>query len=324
MNFNGVMEMVKKISNNEETQVIIIDPGYGDWKFIFGSKIGKVSTSIKRSEERALSFGLNKVDSVLNRDEFLFNGAKWYVGNAIAEMGALSSRDYTFIEKFAPLLAYKCFEDSGININNPIKIKTCLSLLDFKNQAESFKKALSVINVNNKVINCEVEVYPQGFVSFIDYASSTGISEYSGLYTATNIGYNSVDFVAILDGEVTYATANPNGVNVMIKELKQYLEDKFKTHFNEKEVKPIFIQGYLDIAGKRIDLSDIIATIKLKYFDTFFHSLPDVNDYFRKAKVNVLAGGGVYYLEDAELADNMAFVNQPYEFSDARGTLNYE
>lgn len=316
--------MVKKNLSGVEAQVIIIDPGYGDWKYIFGSEVGKVSTSIKRSEERALSFGVNKIDNTFNKDEFLFNGAKWYVGNAIAEMGSLSSRDYTFIEKFAPLLAYKCFVDAGVELDKPIKIKTCLSLLDYKNQAESFKNILSVINVNNKVINCDVEVFPQGFVSFIDYASSKGILDYSGLYTATNIGYNSVDFVAILDGEVTYATANPNGVNEMIKPLKQHLEDKFKIHFNEKEVKPIFIQGYIDLAGKRIDLTEIISAIKVKYFDTFFHSLPDVNDYFRKAKVNVLAGGGVYYLEDAELADNMDFVCKPYEFSDARGTLNYE
>jgi len=76
-----------------------------------------------------LSFGINKSPSELNQDEYLFNGSRWFVGNTIAEMGSLSSRDYSFIEKFAPLLAYKCLLDAGVDLNKPIKIKTCLSLL---------------------------------------------------------------------------------------------------------------------------------------------------------------------------------------------------
>ena len=307
-----------------ETQKFIIDPGFGDFKWIFNGKFGKVSTSVKRADEQALKFGVVSRDLELNTNEFLFNGGRWFVGNTIAEMGALSTRDYSFIEKFAPVLIYKCFLDAGVDFDKPIEIKTCLSILNYKTQKDSFKKSLSVINVNNKVINCEVDVIAQGFASFIDYLSANKIDNVSGLYTATNIGFNSVDFAAILDGEVIYATANPNGVNAMIRPLKQKLEDMFKLHFNEQEVKTIFRAGKIEISGKAVDLSEMINTIKVNYFETFFYSLPDVNDYMRKAKKNILGGGGVYFLEDAELSDNMAFVPAPYEYSDARGVESYE
>ena len=44
----------------------------------------------------------------------------------------------------------------------------------------------------------------------------------------------------------------------------------------------------------------------------------------KKAKKNILAGGGVYFLEGAELAANMDFVAKPYEYSDVRGVESYE
>lgn len=302
-----------------------IDPGFGDFKWSFNGKTGKVSTAVKRADEQALKFGLTARDIELNTNEFLFNGGRWFVGNSIAEMGALSTRDYSFIEKFAPVIVYKCFLDAGVDLDKPIELKTCLSILNYKSHKDSFKKALSVINVNNRVINCDVDVIAQGFASFIDYLSTNSINDVKGLYTATNIGFNTVDFVAILDGEVVFATANPNGVNAMIRPLKQKLDDRFKdVYFNEQEVKNIFLDGYVEISGKRVDLTDEVNTIKVNYFETFFYSLPDVNDYMRKSKKNILAGGGVYFLEEAELADNMVFVEKPYEYSDVRGVASYE
>ena len=314
--------MITKNEQENDCQVICIDPGFGDCKWWTGEKFGKFSTSIKRADTNALKFDVKGGDISLNTNEYLFNGSKWYVGNTIAEMGALSTRDYSFIEKFAPLITYKAIIDAGLDIKRPIKIKTCLSIMNYEHKDE-FAKAMSTINVNNNVINCEVDVIAQGFASFIDYLSSTG-ADVNGIYTITNIGFNTIDFCAISGGQVVYSTANPNGLNEMVKALRQSLEHKFKIHFNEQEVKQIFLDKQITISGKTISLVEEIQDIKINYFDTFFYSLPDVKDYLRKATKNIFAGGGAYYLEDAVLDDSMTFVQKPYEYSDVRGVNAYE
>jgi len=314
--------MITKNEQENDCQVICIDPGFGDCKWWTGEKFGKFSTSIKRADANALKFDVKGGDISLNTNEYLFNGSKWYVGNTIAEMGALSTRDYSFIEKFAPLITYKAIIDAGLDIKKPIKIKTCLSIMNYEHK-DDFAKAMSTINVNNNVINCDVDVIAQGFASFIDYLSSTG-ADVNGIYTITNIGFNTIDFCAISGGQVVYSTANPNGLNEMVKALRQSLEHKFKIHFNEQEVKQIFLDKQITISGKTISLVEEIQDIKINYFDTFFYSLPDVKDYLRKATKNIFAGGGAYYLEDAVLDDSMTFVQKPYEYSDVRGVNAYE
>lgn len=310
------------IQDMNDVQIISIDPGFGDCKWFTENRFGKFSTAIKRADASALKFDVKGGDISLNKDEYLFNGSKWYVGNTIAEMGALATRDYSFIEKFAPLIAFKAINDAQLDLAKPIKIKTCLSIMNYEHKDE-FAKALSTINVNNQVLKCEVEVIAQGFASFIDYLANNN-ADVNDIYTVTNIGFNTIDFCAISGGQVVYSTANPNGVNEMVKSLRQNLEHKFKIHFNEQEVKQIFLEKSITISGKTIPLVDEINEIKVNYFDTFFYSLPDVQDYLRKANKNIFAGGGAYFLEDAQMNANMTFVNKPYEYSDVRGVNSYE
>ncbi len=314
--------MTTHLNNPQEVQVICIDPGFGDCKWLTKSGSGKFSTAIKRADTSVLKFDVKGGDISLNKDEYLFNGSKWYVGNAIAEMNALATRDYSFIEKFAPLIAYKAITDAGLDTAKPIKIKTCLSIMNYENK-EAFARAMSTINVNNQVINCEVDVIAQGFASFIDYVVTNDIDSVR-MYTVTNIGFNTIDFCVILGGQVIYSTASPNGANEIVKPLRQLLESKFKLYFNEQEVKQVLLEQQITVSGKEVDLSEEIFEIKAQYFETFFYSLPDIREYLRKADKNIFAGGGAYFLQGANLDDNMTFVNEPYEFSDVRGVKSYE
>lgn len=302
-------------------QEIAIDPGFGDCKWMTKDKTGKFSTSIRRSE-KSFKFDVENRDIALNRNEYLFNGGTWYVGNGIAEMGALATRDYSFIEKFAPLIAYKAIVDAGLDVTKPVKIKTCLSIMNYDNR-QAFAKSMSLINVNNQVIKCKVDVIAQGFASLIDYVAANDDNTAGTFFTVTNIGFNTIDFCAFSDGQVVYSTANPCGVNEMVKALRLNIEHRFKRYFNEQEVKQIFLDKYIVISGQEVDLTNEIQEIKVNYFETFFYSLPDIADYMRKSTKNIFAGGGAYYLQDADLDPSMVFVESPYEFSDVRGVYYY-
>jgi len=291
-----------------------IDIGYGDCKVAF-EKDGKLEffkfpTAIQRAKTNYSSFGDEEV--------YEFRGAKYKVGEQ-AVNGALSTRNLDFIIKYAPLLIYYAIKKANIDTNN-LEISTGLSILNW-NKVDEFTHALETINVNNEIITpSNIEVFAQGQGVFIDYPGNK-----DGIVVVTDIGYNTFDFLVFENGtpkpELSFATER--GLNILIEEIINVIKQKYDWTITEQKAKDIFVKGYIENFGNRVDLSDTIEELKEYYTDEILNEMKSKRlDVLREAQAVIFSGGGAYYLEKKELPDNVVFANKPYEFANVRGYYN--
>ena len=291
-----------------------IDIGYGDCKVAF-EKDGKLEffkfpTAIQRAKTNYSSFGDEEV--------YEFRGAKYKVGEQ-AVNGALSTRNLDFIIKYAPLLIYYAIKKANIDTNN-LEISTGLSILNW-NKVDEFTHALETININNEIITqSNIEVFAQGQGVFIDYPGNK-----DGIVVVTDIGYNTFDFLVFENGtpkpELSFATER--GLNILIEEIINVVKQKYDWTITEQKAKDIFVKGYIENFGNRVDLSDTIEELKEYYTDEILNEMKSKRlDVLREAQAVIFSGGGAYYLEKKELSDNVVFANKPYEFANVRGYYN--
>ena len=117
--------------------------------------------------------------------------------------------------------------------------------------------------------------------------------------------------------------ANKKGANLAITNLQKFLIKEFRVDFNEQEAKEVFVKKEIEIAGKKIDFSDVINSIMQRYVRTITDEVfSKAEDILSKTKNIVIGGGGAYFLKKEYLEDlhkaNYLFLDNP-EYSNVLG-----
>lgn len=292
-------------------QNVAIDLGYGSVKVFSNKTMCKFPTAISPVKRSLIE---------TTSTQYNFNGLNYIMGDD-AVSDAYGTRDYSFLEKFAPLLTYKVLKDLGIDFNSPINLATGLSLLNW-DKRERFAESLQNIIVNNEhVNNIELSIYPQGKGIFVDCLKNKPQLA-NELVMVVDIGYNTLDIIPFKNGKALAkdALANTYGVNKMIQELSKYIVSMYNLSLNEAEVNEVFQKKSLTV-GTRKDLTMIIDEEKQKYIDLVIQLIKSHNsELFSKTDTIIIAGGGAYSFEDFEFIDkNVIFPKGEYEYSNVRG-----
>ena len=289
---------------------IAVDIGFGSTKFIYNEAFIKFPSAISK---------LKSSQADIDQAEVLeFNGSKYLVGdNAIRN--ALTTKDYYFLEKYSPLLLYKAFELAKIDNTKQITLATGLSLMHWSKRAE-FAEMLTDFIVNKNRVQVNVKLIPQGKGIYIDYISKHHHLQ-KELVLVVDIGYNTLDVIPFEHGKAiaSEAWASPQGVNLMVDEVRKRLSQEYNFSFTEARINNIMQKKTITIDGEDRDISLIINEEQENYHEIIINELTTRNpDIFRSAKAIILAGGGAYYF-DNQLTKNIVHTLTPYEYSNVRG-----
>lgn len=304
-NYNLLISWRALMQNNN----IAVDIGFGSTKFMTQGKLGKFPSAIARLKNSQADIA---VDSALD-----FNGKKYLVGdNAIR--GALTTKDYSFLEQYSELLLYNAFCHGEVNLEEPINLVTGLSLLHW-NKRNEFASKLSDFIVDKNRVSANVRLVPQGKGIYLDYLKSNPHLK-GDLVLVVDIGYNTLDVIPFEGGKAlaNEAWATSQGINLMVDEIRKQLSKEYNFAFNESRANEIMQKKSIALDGEERDISLIVESEKENYNEIIINEIKSRNsDMFRSAKAIILAGGGAYYAEN--FAKNVVHTTTPYEYSNVRG-----
>lgn len=303
-----------------------IDIGYGHTKVKSSEKEFKFPTAIK----------LLKAQMIENQDFLLFEGKKYVVGED-ALRGAISTRDYSFIYKYAPLLIHHGLLLTGIDPKEEIEVLTGLSLYDMEKPAEfdlkcasrkeEFKKRISKFTINDTVYEYDIKLFAQGQGSWSNFSSKHGYIE-NGYEIVVDIGFRTNDILVFANGQPSKgeSMADDKGVNVIVSELKTVINKKYDIDLTEQEVNEILKTKSISIYGVEKDLTQAISEIVENYIDEIFSKLKsNFGNILKSAKRVIFSGGGAYILKNNmdEFPANVFFDDGgDFEFGNVRGYYN--
>lgn len=304
-----------------------IDIGYGHTKGMHEDLLIKRSSAVT----------IVKTKLIDSMESINFEGKEYHVGeDALSD--AIKTRDYSFIYTYSPLIIYNMFKELNIlDKLNEYEIHTGLSLYDiekapefkkeFKNRREEFLNRISKFVINNEVYTPKIKLFAQGQGVWHDFCLNNGYIE-KGIEVVFDIGYRTNDIIIFKDGSPSKSESNADdkGVNIVINELKTYLNREFDITFTEQEVMDIFHKKEILIYGKPKDLSFKIDEMVENYFEIIYSSLKSDYGKILKSAVRVIfSGGGAYLLENFKhkLPGNVVFdTNRDFEFANVRGYYN--
>jgi plasmid segregation protein ParM len=248
-------------------------------------------------------------------DSYIYNGKRYFVGEK-AKSNAMSTRGYGFLSNYGPLLAYHAIIKTGLDTNQPIKLITGLSIMNWSD-SDNFLSIMSTINVDDIVIKPSVTLMAQGQGVLNDYDGDK-----DGMVCVVDIGYNTFNFLVFEDGmprkDLSYA--DPIGANKIITDLQAIVKRKFNAPLTELAAKEIFVRGKVNNFGHEVDFSNEIAELKEEYNTFIMDELRTKSlEILRQSKAVIFSGGGAYFLEGTELPSNVVFSEVPYEFGNVRG-----
>ncbi|EEQ63636.1 hypothetical protein HPMG_01093 [Helicobacter pullorum MIT 98-5489] len=294
-----------------DAQRIAIDIGYGDTKVMANGKLFKFPSAISQVGESMLQLDFKS-------DNPIFEGIEYRVGSK-ALMEAVATRGYLFLKRYSPLLIHNALLEAKFDLEAPIEIATGLSIVN-NLEAQNFLEIISNFTIN------QIQIKPRVFL----FAQGQGLYYQSGLdkedrACVIDIGYNTLDFLVFENGKprVDLCFANKKGANLAITNLQKFLIKEFRVDFNEQEAKEVFVKKEIEIAGKKIDFSDVINSIMQRYVRTITDEVfSKAEDILSKTKNIVIGGGGAYFLKKEYLEDlhkaNYLFLDNP-EYSNVLG-----
>lgn len=290
-------------------QVIAIDIGYGDTKVITENRQFKFPTAIEWEQESFADFEESSLDT------YEFKGKRYVVGQKAVDR-AITTRGFNFLVKYTPLLAYHSIKEAKLNLDEPIKLITGISIQNWSDRDE-FRKSLETIVVDDKVIKPEVVIVAQGRGVYEDFTEDK-----NGIVCVVDIGYNTLDFLVFNDGvaKPNLSFATKQGANIVITQLQAKMSKKFGADISEQIAKQIFNDGYFVNFGSKVDMSDEIEDSKRYYIEFIAEEIKSrQEEILRKALKVIFSGGGAYFCENIELPKNAVFSKKPYEFANVRG-----
>ena len=308
-----------------------LDIGYGDVKGVFKDEdvleFFKFPTAIKFAPP-----GNEGLDRFTENKEYRYNGSRYLVGEA-AKTGAFSVRSFDFMKKFTPLLAFKAIEIVRKG-NNSIPGELSLGIpLSYYNNAhvDEMSSVMKRIEVNGEYLELATRFYPQGFGTLADYrldADGCVIKDTDENVIIIDIGFNTIDMVAVESGKITREDSDTlygQGVSKMALEVLARLkatEDLY--YLSEAAANDILLEGKYKIYGHEKDLSGFKKTVTAEYTKWLFLELESrMAGRLQDADKVILSGGGAHYVRDyiPQKYSDMTFIPHNPEYSNARGFL---
>lgn len=293
-----------------------MDFGYGDVKVLFDTKEFKFSSAVSAESVAFTDFGNNEV--------YTFEDKNYFIGQE-AEINSYTSRNYDYLYKYSPLMVYKALELGGVNFKNvksvELNLNTGLSISDW-DKKEDFKYRLKNFEVNNIKFNCKVRLFAQGEGIYREFINKIG--EIPNIAMVVDVGFNTIDVLVFKNGKPSkqhsFAFAQA-GISKVIKQLKSYLDGKYKFNFPEMQVKEIFLDKKMKYQGELDEkVPFLIEEIKTEYINWLKNELLTQNiEITNIADYVILGGGGTYYLDGIVLPKNYVFSTFPYEYSNVVG-----
>jgi plasmid segregation protein ParM len=292
------------------SNIIAVDIGFGSTKVMTSQSIFKFPSAIARVKEA-------QGDLVI-QNAFDFRGKNYFVGDdALRE--AITTRGYSFLQTYAPLLLYKAFIDASINITSGVKLATGLSLLHWKDR-EEFANLLTDVVVDKNRVKSQVQLIPQGKGIYVDFISKNPQYE-NKLVMVVDIGYNTLDVIPFENGKplVGDAWATSQGVNIIINELRKKLAKELSISFSEARINECMIKKFIQIENEEHDISFFVNEEKENYNELVTQELQSHNyELYKSASAIIISGGGAYHFGELK-AKSMVYTEVPHELSNVRG-----
>ena len=304
-----------------DDNILSVDLGYSGVKYYFKHKgkafFGKNPTAVKKIDD----------EDIYDDEVFEYNGSKYLIGEDAIDQDVNISLNAGTLIKNAPLLIYAILKLNNIE-HKDLSLITGLSLKDFDDRGGALIEILKDFTVNNEQIKLDVSLLPQGRGIAYDYFSK---KPQENLALILDIGYNTLDFIAMKKDKLSIRNsfANTNGINIILNRLQYELDSQFDIKRTTTELNEAISANNktLKHRGEIIDFGDALKDITEDYIDNIKRNISKKDDILERADILILGGGGAYILRaisDEDLQKmfnfkNIVFVDEPYEFSNARG-----
>lgn len=265
-------------------------------------------------------------------DDYLeYEGKKYLVGDRAIRYDIEIELDAETLIKNAPLFVYEAIKSKNID-HEGLTLTTGLSIKDFDSAKELAEK-LKSFTVNGEEINLDVEVLPQGRGIGYDYFNDKSGREMPDIVLILDIGYNTFDFICLENGKMILDSsfANDFGVNRVLSEIQGRLAAEYDIERSTSELIKIILKNkILSHNGKKIDISNMFQEVLEKYvrdIKTYCISGKEKRSLIERADTILFGGGGTYMIKElggkkiSEVfgREEVDFVDEPYEYSNARG-----
>lgn len=295
--------------------IMIVDSGYSTLKGYCKGKWIKEPTSISYAPEFSVGIGETTV--------YEFEGEKFIVGPEAVGEGSFATTEYRIKEKFDPLIIKRFRDTMGITDIEVPTVRMSLALIDW-HQKDNYQKRCSEFVVNGVTIRNNVSVVPQGIGAYYDYVVNSCNNVHPTTAFVIEIGYNTINVMYFEQGVPVKSKSKgyPNhGVSSIIRPFTTYMESKYSMSFSEQEALKIFSSGKFLYQGALVpEVTNVIRTYSDQFVKKLFNSiLISDKKLVSTSEAVILAGGGVYFLENTTFPPNVNKVQKPYEYSNARG-----
>jgi len=314
-----------------ELRKLGLDIGYGDVKGVF--RDGDTFQSFKFPTAIKFAPPDNEgLDRFTGAKEYRYNGSRYLVGET-AKSGAFSARSFDFMKRFTPLLVFKSIEvvREG-NADIPEQLSLGIPLSYYNNaHVDEMSSVMKRIEVNGEYLELATRFYPQGFGTLADYrldADGCVIEDTDKNIIIIDIGFNTIDMVAVEKGKVTREDSDTlygQGVSKMALEVIAKLrttEDLY--YLSEVTANDILLSGKYRVYGQEKDLSGFKKTVIAEYTKWLFIEMESrMAGRLQDADKVILSGGGAHYIKDyiPRKYSDMVFIPHNPEYSNARGFL---
>lgn len=304
-----------------DDNILSVDLGYSGVKYYFKHKgkpiFGKIPTAVKKIDD----------EDIYDDEVFEYNGSKYLIGEDAVDQDVNISLNAGTLIKNAPLLIYAILKLSNIE-HKDLSLITGLSLKDFNDRGGDLTEILKDFTVNDEQIKLDADLLPQGRGIAYDYFSK---KPQENLALILDIGYNTFDFIAIKKDKLSIRNsfANTNGINIILNRLQYELISQFDVKRTTTELNEAISINNKTIKhrGEIIDFGDALKGITEDYIDSIKRNISEKDDILERADILIIGGGGAYILRAISNEDlqkmfnfkNIVFVDEPYEFSNARG-----
>lgn len=269
-------------------QKIACDIGYGFTKYKTTSGVASFPSAIAHARKHQADIGLNLAHE--------FEGGNYLVGDH-AVRNALTTRDYSWLIKYAPLLLFKAINQAELDFSKDIQLVTGLSLLNWAKRQEFAKRLSDFVVDKLRVNNIKINLVPQGKGVYLDCLTKVK-SLANQLCLVIDIGTNTLDAIPFENGKAlaSEAWATSDGINKPIQEVQKLVNREFSISISEAEVAKIMRTNQIAIAGESRDLSVWIDEEKQIYFEMMLNQVISKNaDLYKRADLIIFAGGGANY-----------------------------
>lgn len=285
------------------TQKIAADFGFGFCKFVCDGEVRIIPTAVAE---------MQSADIIDGKIGYKYNDQVYLVGTD-AVRNALPTRDYSYLERYAPLFLFYACESFGLDLNQPIEVSTGLSLLEWR-YIQQFAAKLSQFTVNNTTVNkIKIRATPQGKGAFLlakkqhpELNNQLVLLIDFGTYTCNTLFFDSGR--ALVDE----CSATYNGMHLLIKAVRNYLNSQHGLNVGESDANKLMQLGYVNLLGEKVDLTELIQIEAAKYFKRVIDTIINTHsELYKRVETIVCVGGGVNFAANNLTDKRILMLNSP-------------